>query len=470
MLTSSPSSSTPSSPSMFHQNLVQKGPAVPPAALNYISELDNLIYALSLLPNVRRLTIYKQLPSKDSIPCRELYRLFFPHIGQLFPQLGDLSFFSEHVPLETFLPRLPRLRKLRFTGFSPTSPTRTLDVLGALKFLDTLELVGPPPGMSYTNRNRQASDSLDYLLTPTRHRHGTQVLLSITPEVVAGLKPLKHVVIHEIKEIYDTTPYHAASHLPPASTSSSRSSTTPGIFLTSTFLSALYRSHVSSLISLKIHSDIPLSSTTLEALRLLLSTSTTLKELVLVWPIPPDMDMDYMDLFEHLPPSLQKLSLWVELSPDVLAILAALMKIFVPNTINDNDNNGLNRRVRYSALKKIVLLVPIAEPRHDRGGASGRFGMYYNRKILGSGTAWKSLSNHAIRAGQNGCTVDCEDSRVPSHGENCGSRVLSGNTCAPEEDDDAFQRGIDQALARLENAGIKVSVEWGRCPSCLHED
>ena len=240
--------------------------SISPIARMYEDERLQLAAALTHLPSVHDLTIYKSRGSPNS-----LYEAFSQScliaIMQNFSMLRNLTCYTCHISLE--LPSsLSSLRSLRITGFSTTPPNATLHTLKRLKHLDELQLIGPPPGLSFQQRNGHTSPS---------------ICQSIVPRVIRCLRPLKSFGVCEIRD-------------PIANQE--------GYFFHEDMVLALHQGHRGSLRTLRISSDFEPSTEFVEALVELMSESA-LENLHLGWP---GMDLRVICA---MPPTLRKLQLLV---------------------------------------------------------------------------------------------------------------------------------------------------------------
>lgn len=168
--------------------------------------------------------------SRRSFPVEQ--ELLLDIIATACQQVQDFTVFSELVSLD-YLGHFQDLRSLRFSGYSKSSQEETLNILQSLKKLDTLIIYRYPE--SYDADNNIVTLKLpDYL--------------SITPEVVASMNPLKHIQI---------------SHM---------SSFLPCLHISVPLFQAL-RHHLSTLRIFQLSSDYALTADVVEELLSLLADS-----------------------------------------------------------------------------------------------------------------------------------------------------------------------------------------------------
>ncbi|KAI9793456.1 MAG: hypothetical protein M1835_007255 [Candelina submexicana] len=243
----------------------------------YEEDVTRLLKALSYLPSVKNLTIYKpEFGVSTWDPCRDLYLSLFSLVARQYNKLKRLSFFMDELPL-TFLTSLQSLRSLRFTGFSTSTPAEALAALRSLPLLKEIELFGPPPQLDFKQRIGYA---------------GARRVQSITPDVLLRLEPLESFTICEIRDEM------AAS---------------PAFFSEDTFR-ALFKTHRRSLQRLRISLDFKPPETDVGAFARFVSSSS-LQELEIGWPGLDD------EVLQCLPSSLRQLQISISpnLKPDEAA-------------------------------------------------------------------------------------------------------------------------------------------------------
>ncbi|KAI9770004.1 MAG: hypothetical protein M1840_003715 [Geoglossum simile] len=234
----------------------------------YGNDLPCLQRALEQLPNVQRFIIYKTLPFLGTRFTYDYYLSFFPWLADRYPELRCLTLFINWIPLD-FLLQMRFLRSLRFTGFSTSPPTATLIIFQSLKYLEELEVFGPPPDI-----HTVTAFSTSY------NNPGINYEQAVTPKLLLGVRPLKAFTICEIRALCKT----------------------PGVFFCEEIISALAQAHGSSLRSLKISLDFLPSVGSRAALTKLFSlANSSIRHVELGWP-----GLDVLTL-DTLPPSLRSL-------------------------------------------------------------------------------------------------------------------------------------------------------------------
>jgi len=122
---------------------------------------------------------------RDIEPKDEIIVSIFAFIRKNMALSFDSLTLHDHKMPLTFLPDFQNLRTFNFTGFSVAEPEDALAKLSQLPKLEELILVGPPPELQFHQR------------TGCR---GRRVLQSITPEVMASLRPLRALSLHELRD------------------------------------------------------------------------------------------------------------------------------------------------------------------------------------------------------------------------------------------------------------------------------
>ena len=163
----------------------------------------------------------------------------------------------------SFLPQMKGLRSLHFTGFSVSSPESTLELLNRLPFLEEVTISGPPPGLTVSQRSGWGR--LD-------------VVQSMTPMVLSGLRPLKSFSICEARDPFRNG--HAA-------------------FFTTDMIHAVHAQHAGTLQRLELTTDIILYGGVTSALAGLVEDLASICDLRLGWP---NMDKQVL---EDIPEKVQ---------------------------------------------------------------------------------------------------------------------------------------------------------------------
>ena len=261
----------------------------------YISALHQLSDALAHLSSITTLAISR--PPRAPSAADPLYQRFVQSFfSSVLPclysgKLRSLSFETiSHLDL-AFLSQLPRLRHLRFSGYSMSGPYEALTYFQQVSRLTSLDLIGPPPGLTYHQRPGYT---------------GPMVVLSITPSVIVSLSPLTSLSITEHRDpLLRPTPSLPAPTYPSISSSffdaSDSDSEEPPhtpildpfqeVFLSSSTFSAIHRRHRHTLTNLSISSSSPSSALTTAAFSRLLSSLERLTTLSVDWcgkdPVAP---------------------------------------------------------------------------------------------------------------------------------------------------------------------------------------
>ncbi|KUJ15263.1 uncharacterized protein LY89DRAFT_686044 [Mollisia scopiformis] len=161
--------------------------------------------------------------SRRAFPIEQ--ELILDIIATACERVQDLTVFSDLVSLD-YLGHFKDLRRLRFSGYSKSDPEETLKILQSLEKLDTVILYRYPESYDIDN-NIITSKLPEYL--------------SVTPNVVASLNPLKHFQI---------------SHM---------SSYVPSQYISTTLLQSL-RNHLRTLRIFQLSSDYALTEDIVEEL------------------------------------------------------------------------------------------------------------------------------------------------------------------------------------------------------------
>ncbi|KAL2068941.1 hypothetical protein VTL71DRAFT_15279 [Oculimacula yallundae] len=109
-------------------------------------------------------------------------QLLLDMMAKAFPHLRDLTFFSNLVSLD-FIRNFHDLRSLRFSGYSTSTVEETSNILRSLKYLDTIIIYRYP----------EHYDKENSIITSELPKY-----LSLTPEVIAALNPLKEFQIQHM--------------------------------------------------------------------------------------------------------------------------------------------------------------------------------------------------------------------------------------------------------------------------------
>ncbi|KAI9751252.1 MAG: Pre-mRNA-splicing factor slt11 [Chaenotheca gracillima] len=228
------------------------------------------------IPDIRDMTLLRS--KRDSPYCiwQNMYYSFSLELGQRYPNLRRLAFHVHKVSLNS-LAGLKSLRSFRFTGFSTSTPQETLKVLSSLGHLEELEIVGIPHRI-----NAEPS--------------GQALVRSFTPEVLRGLRPLKSFKICETYTLY-TEP--------------------ESVFASTDMLTALYDTHVDSLISLGLSTCIALSPAAAGQLKNHLTQSSLQSVRLCSSPLDPT-------IIDALPSSVRDLQVCVDPSVTKSAAVAVL--------------------------------------------------------------------------------------------------------------------------------------------------
>jgi hypothetical protein len=228
----------------------------------YGNDLPKVENALKLLPNLQRLVIFKSTHCIGFRFTHDYYHSFFPWLADRYPKLRSLTLFISCISLD-FLLQLRLLRSFRFTGFSMNPPTATLIIFQSLKHLEELEVIGPPPDIHGIRACNPGYEQ------------------SVTPKLLLGIRPLKAFTICEIRDNCETS----------------------GVFFSKEIISALAKTHGSSLRSLKISLNFPPSAAGKAALAKLFNLpNSSIRHVELGWP---GLDVLTLDALPHSLRSLQ---------------------------------------------------------------------------------------------------------------------------------------------------------------------
>ena len=139
--------------------------------------------AFKAMTNVKDFSILK---TDDTEPRPDPYMLetFSRMVARRFPNLQRLSIHIDLVHLN-FMYSLPQLCSLRCSGFSLSTPAETAEILRTLPKLIELEIVGPPPTLSFEQRPGYT---------------GPRRMQSITADVISELPHLKALTIYEKRD------------------------------------------------------------------------------------------------------------------------------------------------------------------------------------------------------------------------------------------------------------------------------
>ncbi|KAL2005039.1 hypothetical protein VTN00DRAFT_2889 [Thermoascus crustaceus] len=150
-------------------------------------EAERIISRLRLLPGLRHFAILKHT-DRDAEANDKIFEPILSFIirGDNMPLLESLTLHNHKIPLSFLLPSSHQnLHALNLTGFSVTGPDVAREVLRRLPKLKELVLVGPPP-------------ELEFLQRPGYR--GVPVVQSIIPRVIASLRELRALSLHEIRD------------------------------------------------------------------------------------------------------------------------------------------------------------------------------------------------------------------------------------------------------------------------------
>ncbi|KAI4121777.1 MAG: hypothetical protein LQ347_006740 [Umbilicaria vellea] len=139
--------------------------------------------AFKAMVNVKDFSILK---TDDTEPRPDPYMLetFSRMVARRFPNLQRLSIHIDLVRLD-FVSSLRQLRSLRCSGFSLSTPAETGEILSKLPKLMELEIIGPPPTLTFEQRPGYS---------------GPRRMQSITADVIGELSSLRALTIYEKRD------------------------------------------------------------------------------------------------------------------------------------------------------------------------------------------------------------------------------------------------------------------------------
>ena len=198
---------------------------------------------LSALPNVQKLWISlgRGRGGNERRDFKIEQQLLLDVVPAAMPNMRSFTFFPSLISLR-FLGGFTELRELRFTGYSTSTPEDTLIILRSLKRLHTLIVYRYP----------EFYDGDSSIVTAELPKY-----LSLTPDVISGLNPLRELVV-----------YHMTSKIPSA-------------HVTTSVVESLRLAHRESLQSLRLHSDHVIDEEVLRELLRLMSQTVHLRRLSL---------------------------------------------------------------------------------------------------------------------------------------------------------------------------------------------
>lgn len=209
----------------------------------YQLEADKILSMLKPLSNVRELSIYHS-KSVQSYLYETFFTMVLKKIASQFPGLKSFSYHSDGHPVD-FLKSLTNLRELRFTGYSKSSPMETLGALSRLRYLKSVELIAPVIP--------EVNGGIDI-------DSGLPSILSMTRDVVKGLRRLEKLTIREVSDYL----------MSPA-------------FLTASFMQSIDSRHRTSLQRLEVIVKFTPDAACQRAIQTLLQGSS-IRHVGLVWP------------------------------------------------------------------------------------------------------------------------------------------------------------------------------------------
>ncbi|KAE9977269.1 hypothetical protein BLS_001525 [Venturia inaequalis] len=162
----------------------------------YQLEADKILSMLKPLSGVQDLRIYHPV-AVQSYLYESFFTMILKKIGPRFPGLRKFSYHSDGHPVD-FLKSLTSLRELRFTGYSKSTPMETLSALSRLRHLTRVELI--PPIIPEVN----GGIDIDSGLPST---------LSVTRDVIKGLRRLERISIREVSDYLMSPAYLTASFM-----------------------------------------------------------------------------------------------------------------------------------------------------------------------------------------------------------------------------------------------------------------
>lgn len=162
----------------------------------YQLETDKIISMLKPLSGVKDLSIYHPA-SVQSYLYENFFTMILKKIGSHFPGLRTFSYHSDGHPVD-FLKSFTNLRELRFTGYSKSTPMETLSALSRLRHLTRVELI--PPVIPVVNGGTDIDSGLPSTLSMTR-------------DVVKGVRRLERLTIREVSDYLMSPAYLTASFI-----------------------------------------------------------------------------------------------------------------------------------------------------------------------------------------------------------------------------------------------------------------
>jgi len=275
----------------------------------YYQEGQRIVASLQRLPNLKHLSILPPRDGTRSASSESVLGHVLAWVEKNRPMLQSLYVSMETVSLKC-LSGLKNLRSLHLAGFSLTSPEATSQLLGEMKCLQELIVVGPPEGLRW----RQ---SLGYDL---------RLVQSITPNVIRKMNPLRSVTLCELNDTQSQ---------PPA-------------FLTKGLLVALYQSHCDTLQDLRLSSATAPDASIQEFIVAFLMSTTNIRSLAFGWQ---NIQVDFLDC---LPATIQRLEVAVQSTAHAQAVLERLMMIMY--------------RLRYLRRVTFHLINPVQQvvPEHEK--------------------------------------------------------------------------------------------------------
>ncbi|QDS75478.1 hypothetical protein FKW77_004516 [Venturia effusa] len=162
----------------------------------YQLEADKILSLLKPLSGVHDLSIYHSA-SVQSYLYETFFTMVLKKLGHQFPDLRTFSYHSDGHPID-FLKSFTNLRELRFTGYSKSTPMETLSALSRLRHLSSVELI--PPVIPKVNGGIDIDSGLPSILSMTR-------------EVVKGIRRLERLTIREVSDYLMSPVYLTASFI-----------------------------------------------------------------------------------------------------------------------------------------------------------------------------------------------------------------------------------------------------------------
>ena len=277
----------------------------------YLVEINRIKCALERLPGLTSLALLKSSSPNKNTPSSIVTTSTLNWAAEKYSNLRSMRIDIEACHLDS-LAAFPELTTLRLTGFSETSSVRTAEVLGNLKNLEELHVVGPPQGLQIRQR----------------HGHQIRIVQSVTHQVFERLNPLKRLTLIEVAE----------------------PRTEAGIFLSSKMLKALFDVHRESLRMLKISTSATPKPSFVAFLSAFLMATPSMQDLSLTWH---NMEVEFVDCF---PASIRRLELAVASQVAAQAIVDRLISI--------------SYRLRYLRRIKFCIINQVTEASVE-GGKEG---------------------------------------------------------------------------------------------------